>query len=73
MRLRDSEHTVEELTDHLVEMKAQIRDWVDEFGVESPNHLRTRDSLLDSLGNSRGCSANIPVLKPQKVTPHLTM
>ena len=40
MRLRDSEHTVEELTDRLAKMKAQIRDWEDEFDVESPNHLR---------------------------------
>jgi DNA-binding Lrp family transcriptional regulator len=40
MRLRDNDHTVEELTDRLGEMKAQIRDWKDEFGVESPNQLR---------------------------------
>ena len=40
MRLRDSSHTVEELTDRLAEMKAQIRDWKDEFDVESPNQLR---------------------------------
>jgi len=40
MRLRDSGHTVEELTDHLVDMKTQIRDWQDEFSVESPNQLR---------------------------------
>jgi len=40
MRLRDGEHTVEELTDRLAEMKAQIRDWESEFGVESPNQLR---------------------------------
>ncbi|MDS0283919.1 hypothetical protein NDI86_17525 [Halomicroarcula sp. S3CR25-11] len=40
MRLRDSGHTVEELTDRLADMKAQIRDWEDEFDVESPNHLR---------------------------------
>ncbi|OYR58910.1 DUF7342 family protein [Halorubrum halodurans] len=40
MRLRDSGHTVEELTDRLADMKAQIRDWEDEFGVESPNQLR---------------------------------
>jgi predicted transcriptional regulator len=47
-RLRDSEHTVEELTDRLAEMKAQIRDWEDRFGVESPNQLRgtlTEESL----------------------------
>ncbi|WP_121823602.1 DUF7342 family protein [Halostella salina] len=40
MRLRDSGHTVEELTDRLADMKAQIRDWEDEFDVESPNQLR---------------------------------
>jgi predicted HTH transcriptional regulator len=40
MRLRDSGHTVEELTDRLAEMKAEIRDWEDRFGVESPNQLR---------------------------------
>lgn len=40
MRLRDSGHTVEELTDRLTEMKAQIRDWKDTFDVESPNQLR---------------------------------
>ncbi len=40
MRLRDSEHTVEELTDRLAKMNAQIRDWEREFGVESPNQLR---------------------------------
>lgn len=40
MRLRDSEHHVEELTERLAEMKAQIRDWKDEFDVESPNQLR---------------------------------
>jgi predicted transcriptional regulator len=40
IRLRDSEPTVEELTDRLVEMKAQIRDWKDEFDVESLNQLR---------------------------------
>ena len=40
MRLRDSRHTVEELTDRLAGMKAQIRDWGNEFDVESPNQLR---------------------------------
>jgi hypothetical protein len=34
MRLRDSGHTVEELTDRLAEMKAQIRGWEDEFDVK---------------------------------------
>jgi len=40
IRLRDGDHTVEELTDRLTDMKAQIRDWEDEFDVESPNQLR---------------------------------
>mgnify|MGYP000020599841 CR=1 FL=1 len=40
MRLRDSGHTVEELTDRLADMKTQIRDWEDEFDVESSNQLR---------------------------------
>jgi len=40
MRLRDSGQTVEELTERLAEMKAQIRDWEDTFDVESPNQLR---------------------------------
>ncbi|GAD52678.1 hypothetical protein MBEHAL_1438 [Halarchaeum acidiphilum MH1-52-1] len=50
MRLRDSGHTVEELTDRLAEMKAQIRDWKDEFDVESPNQLRgtLADETLDA-------------------------
>ena len=49
MRLRDSGHTVEELTDRLANMKTQIRDWEGEFCVESPNQLR--GTLADeSLG-----------------------
>ena len=40
MQLRDRGHTVEELTDRLADMKTQIRDWEDEFGVDSPNQLR---------------------------------
>lgn len=40
MRLRDSDRTVEELTDRLADMKAQIRDWETEYDVESPNQLR---------------------------------
>ncbi|APE95345.1 DUF7342 family protein [Halodesulfurarchaeum formicicum] len=49
MRLRDSGHTVEELTDRLADMKAQIREWEDEFDVESPNQLRgtLTDDTLD--------------------------
>ncbi|SEH46601.1 hypothetical protein SAMN05192561_102178 [Halopenitus malekzadehii] len=40
MRLRDGEHTVEELTDRLAEMNARIRSWQNEFDVDSPNQLR---------------------------------
>lgn len=39
-RLRDGDRTVEELTDRLAEMRAQIDEWKREFGVESPNELR---------------------------------
>jgi len=40
VRLRDSNRSVEELTDRLAELKVQIRNWEEEFGVESPNQLR---------------------------------
>lgn len=40
MLLRDSQDSIEELTDRLSEMQAEIRDWTDEFGVETPNQLR---------------------------------
>lgn len=40
MRLRDGNHTVEELTDRLAEMNERVRSWQDEFDVESPNELR---------------------------------
>jgi hypothetical protein len=55
MRLRDSGHTVEELTDRLADMKAQLRDWADEFGVESPNQLRgtLADESLDAEEEAR--------------------
>jgi hypothetical protein len=55
MRLRDSGHTVEELTDRLADMKTQIRDWEDEFGVESPNQLRgtLADDSLDAEEEDR--------------------
>jgi DNA-binding Lrp family transcriptional regulator len=55
MRLRDSCHTVEELTDRLTEMKAQIRDWEDTFDVESPNQLRGTlvDETLDTNEEDR--------------------
>ena len=50
MRLRDSGHTVEELTSRLADMKTQIRNWEDEYDVESPNHLRgtLADESLDA-------------------------
>ncbi|WP_348611637.1 DUF7342 family protein [Halobaculum rarum] len=50
MRLRDSGHTVEELTDSIADMKRQIREWGDEFSVESPNQLRgtLADESLDA-------------------------
>ncbi len=55
MRLRDSGHTVEELTDRLADMKAQIRDWEAEFDVESPNQLRgtLADESLEADGEDR--------------------
>ncbi len=56
MRLRDSGHTVEELTERLAEMKAQIRDWEDTFDVESPNQLRgtlTEETLDDEEEDQR--------------------
>jgi hypothetical protein len=55
MRLRDSGHTVEELTDRLADMKAQIRDWEEEFDVESPNYLRgtLADGALDANEENR--------------------
>ncbi|ELZ10737.1 hypothetical protein C479_07998 [Halovivax asiaticus JCM 14624] len=50
MRLRDGDHTVEELTDRLADMKARIRGWQDEFDVETPNQLRgtIADEALDA-------------------------
>ncbi|GAA0283486.1 hypothetical protein LT974_07855 [Halobacterium noricense] len=55
MRLRDSGHSVEELTDRLADMKTQIRDWEDEFDVESPNQLRgtLADESLDAEEEDR--------------------
>jgi hypothetical protein len=55
MRLRDSRHTVEELTDRLADMKTQIRDWKGEFDVESPNQLRGTlvDESLDAEEEDR--------------------
>lgn len=55
MRLRDSGRSVEELTDRLAEMKAQVRGWEDEFAVDSPNHLRATlaDEDLDPEAEDR--------------------
>jgi len=54
-RLRDGDHTVEELTDRLAEMKSQISDWQDEFGVDSPNELRSTvaDDGVDAAAAER--------------------
>lgn len=40
VRLRDGNHSIEDLIDIRSEMKDQIRDWEHEFAVESPNQLR---------------------------------
>jgi hypothetical protein len=40
IRLRDSNHTVEDPTERLTEMNARIRGLNDEFDIESPNQLR---------------------------------
>jgi predicted transcriptional regulator len=55
MRLRDSGHTVEELTERLADMKARLRDWEEEFDVESPNQLRgtLADESLDTTEEDR--------------------
>jgi predicted transcriptional regulator len=49
MRLRDSGHTLEKLTDRLTDMNATIRDREDKLDVESPNQLRgtLADETLD--------------------------
>ena len=46
-RLRDGDQTVEELTDRVADMKADIREWKAEFGVESPNQLRATISDVE--------------------------
>jgi hypothetical protein len=55
IRLRDSDHTVEDLTQRLTEMNAQIRGWKNEFNVESPNQLRgtIADQVLDVTEEDR--------------------
>nr|WP_186313454.1 hypothetical protein [Halorubrum salsamenti] len=55
IRLRDSDHTVEDLTERLTEMNAQIRGWKNEFDVESPNQLRgtIADQVLDVTEEDR--------------------
>jgi len=55
IRLRDSGHTVEDLTERLTKMNARIREWEDEFDVESPNQLRgtIADQALDITEEDR--------------------
>lgn len=55
IRLRDSDHTIEDLTERLTEMNAQIRGWKNEFDVESPNQLRgtIADQVLDVTEEDR--------------------
>ncbi|WP_049929066.1 DUF7342 family protein [Halopiger goleimassiliensis] len=54
-RLRDSGHSVEDLTDRVAEMKADIREWKAEFDVDSPNQLRATiaDDELDPEAEAR--------------------
>lgn len=47
LALRDSEDSVEALTNRLAEMKEQIRDWEEEFDVNSPNQLRATVAEAD--------------------------
>ena len=55
VRLRDGDRSAEELTDRLAELKAQIRNWEEEFAVESPNQLRATvaDNELDPTEENR--------------------
>jgi len=55
IRLRDSDHTVEDLTERLTEMNAQIRRWKNKFDVESPNQLcgTIADQVLDVTEEDR--------------------
>jgi hypothetical protein len=55
IRLRDSDHTVEDLTERLTKMNAQIRGWKEEFDVEAPNQLRgsVADQGLDVTEEDR--------------------
>lgn len=55
IRLRDSGHTIEELTERLTDMNAQVRGWEDEFDVESLNQLRgtIADQALDVTEEDR--------------------
>jgi hypothetical protein len=57
IRLRDGDHTVEELTDRLTDMRERIRGWEDEFDVESLNQLRGTlvDETLDADKEGRRC------------------
>lgn len=47
MRLRDSDRTVEDLTERLTELNDQIRDWQRAFEVETPNQLRATIAETD--------------------------
>jgi predicted transcriptional regulator len=55
MRLRDSAQTLDELTEKLTEMKSRIRDWQEEFDIETPNELRATlaDTEVSSDEESR--------------------
>ncbi len=55
IRLRDSDHTVEDLTQRLTEMNDQIRGWRNEFDVGSPSQLRWTivDQVLDVTEEDR--------------------
>ena len=55
MRLRDGDRSVEELTDRLAEMRTRVRDWEEEFEVDSPNQLRATlaETALDTEEEAR--------------------
>ncbi|RCU44523.1 hypothetical protein DU504_16840 [Haloplanus salinus] len=55
IRLRDSDHAIEDLTQRLTEMNDQIRGWRNEFDVESPSQLRgtIADQVLDVTEEDR--------------------
>jgi polyhydroxyalkanoate synthesis regulator phasin len=47
VRLRDSDLSAEELTEKISEMKDTMREWREEFNVESPNQLRATIATED--------------------------